>query len=316
MKKVLITGVAGFIGYHLSKKLCQNGLHVFGIDNINDYYDISLKKARLSNLENPNFVFEKCDLNSPSLRKIITQYAPDVIVNLAAQVGVRNSLTNPMAYVESNISGFVNLLEIAKDLGLKHLIYASSSSVYGKNKKVPSSVADKVDEPISLYAATKRSNELIAHAYSHLYSIPITGLRFFTVYGSWGRPDMAYFVFTKKILNNDPIAVFNKGDHRRDFTHISDVTESIFRLLEKPPTANRIFNIGAGQPVQLLEFINILSDRLGRKPKLDFLPMQSGDVFETHADVRDLEEVISYRPKVLLAEGLNEFVSWYQSYYK
>jgi UDP-glucuronate 4-epimerase len=333
-KKILVTGTAGFIGFHLSKKLCHEGWNVSGLDNINSYYDPKLKEARL-NLLLPykNFKFHKADLaNREVVSNLFKDEKYDYIVNLAAQAGVRYSIENPYAYIESNIKGFLNILEGCRHYPVKHLLYASSSSVYGANKKVPFSVHDNVDHPLSLYAGTKKANELMAHTYSNLYNIPVTGVRFFTVYGPWGRPDMAAFLFTKAIIEDRPIDVFNYGNMKRDFTYIDDIVESIFRIIEKIPSPNdkwrgdepdpsssfapyRLYNIGNNKPVELTKFIEILEEHLEKKAKKNLLPMQPGDVYETFADVDDLMKDIDFKPKIDIREGLKEFVKWYKEYY-
>ena len=333
--KVLITGAAGFIGFHLSKKLLVEGYQVIGIDNLNDYYDPGLKKARLEVLGGyNNFSFHKVDLKDKSeVDSIFETYKPTYVINLAAQAGVRYSIENPYAYVDSNLIGFMNILEACRNYPVKHLIYASSSSVYGGNRVVPFSTSHNVDHPVSLYAATKKSNELMAHTYSHLYGIPTTGLRFFTVYGPWGRPDMAYFSFTRDIIAGKPIKVFNHGKMERDFTYIDDIIEGILRLIDKIPAANKdwdetkddistsfapykIYNIGNNEPVSLLRFIEILEVKIGKKAEKIYMDMQPGDVLRTYADVSDLERDIGFRPSTSLEQGLDEFVKWYKDYYK
>ena len=331
---VLVTGAAGFIGFHLAKSLAERGDNVVGIDNLNNYYDVSLKQARLKRLEPyPNFQFHALDIaDREAMADLFTAEAPDVVVNLAAQAGVRYSLKNPYAYVDSNLVGFVNILEGCSQVGVKHLVFASSSSVYGANTKLPWSVNDSVDHPISLYAATKKANELMAHTYSHLYNLPTTGLRFFTVYGPWGRPDMSYFLFTKAVSEGEPINVFNHGKSQRDFTYIDDVIESVVRVIDKPAKPDpawpeapkpgtstapyRLYNIGNNSPVELMKFIEVLEKKLGRKAEKIFLPMQAGDVPATYADVDDLVNDIGYKPKTSIEEGLAKFVDWYFSYYE
>jgi UDP-glucuronate 4-epimerase len=332
---VLVTGSAGFIGFHLSKKLCLSGYQVVGIDNLNDYYDVNLKESRLAILKKLNgFIFEQCDLtNYKALERLFHAHSIQYVVNLAAQAGVRYSITNPHAYLESNLHGFLNILEVCRHHKIKHLIYASSSSVYGANKKMPFSVHHNVDHPISLYAASKKSNELMAHTYSALFSLPTTGLRFFTVYGPYGRPDMALYLFTKAIIENKPINVFNGGNMRRDFTYVDDIVESISRLVSKIPAPNenwsgldpdpassfapyRIYNIGNNKPVELLRFIEIIEEKLKKKAIKNFLPMQDGDVQETFADVSDLIREIDFRPVTPIEEGVRKFVDWYKEYYK
>ncbi|WP_330501357.1 NAD-dependent epimerase [Peribacillus frigoritolerans] len=331
--KVLVTGAAGFIGSHLSKKLLTNGNTVIGIDNLNDYYDVNLKKSRLSLIENKNFYFEKTNLEDrESITAIFEKHMPDAVVNLAAQAGVRYSLENPHAYIESNIVGFTNILEACRHNKVGQLIYASSSSVYGANTNLPFSVHDNVDHPISLYAATKKANELMAHTYSHLYGLPTTGLRFFTVYGPWGRPDMALFLFTKAIINGEPIKVFNNGNMMRDFTYVDDIVESIFRLIQRKPEPNlewsgkkpdpgtsyapyKVYNIGNNNPVTLMEFINAIEEKLGIEAKKEFLPLQAGDVPETYADVEDLYRDINFKPQTDIKDGISNFIDWYREYY-
>jgi UDP-glucuronate 4-epimerase len=327
--------VAGFIGFHLSQKLLEKGYQVIGIDNLNSYYDPGLKKARLEILgSHNNFCFHKVDLKDKAeVDNIFETYKPTHVVNLAAQAGVRYSIENPYAYVDSNLIGFMNILEACRNYPVKHLIYASSSSVYGGNKVAPFSTNHNVDHPVSLYAATKKSNELMAHTYSHLYGIPTTGLRFFTVYGPWGRPDMAYFSFTRDVITGKPIKVFNHGKMERDFTYIDDIIEGILRLIDKIPEANKdwdetkdnistsfapykIYNIGNNQPVSLMKFINILEEKIGKKAEKIYMDMQPGDVLRTYADVSDLEKDIGFKPSTSLEQGLSEFVRWYKDYYK
>jgi len=334
-ESILVTGAAGFIGFHLVKRLIDQGHEVIGLDNINDYYDVGLKESRLAILEkSSNFTFFKIDLqDKPALDNLFSTKKFDYVVNLAAQAGVRYSLTNPYAYLESNLTGFLNILEACRHNPVKHLIYASSSSVYGANRKMPFSVHDNVDHPLALYAATKKSNELMAHAYSNLYNIPTTGLRFFTVYGPYGRPDMALFLFTKAILEGKPIDVFNHGKMRRDFTYVDDIVEGIVRLIPKPPTGNpgwsgenpdpassfapyKIYNIGNNQPVELLHFIEVLESKLGRKAVKNLLPLQEGDVPETYADVDDLMQDVGFKPSTTIETGIGNFVNWYKEYYK
>lgn len=332
--KILVTGAAGFIGFHLSKRLAERGDDVVGIDNLNDYYDVSLKCARLKQLEPyPNFQFRKVDIaDREAVANLFADVVPDVVVNLAAQAGVRYSLKNPYAYVDSNLAGFVNVLEGCRQEKVGHLVFASSSSVYGANTHMPWSVRDNVDHPLSLYAATKKANELMAHTYSHLYNLPTTGLRFFTVYGPWGRPDMSYFLFTKAILAGKPISVFNNGESKRDFTYIDDVVEGIVRVIDKPAAPNslwssdnpdpgtssapyRLYNIGNNCPVGLIEFIETLEQILGKTAEKNFLPLQPGDVPATYADVDDLVADVGFRPQTPLKEGLAKFLDWYQTYY-
>ena len=319
--EILVTGSAGFIGFHLCQHLLNEGVKVIGVDNLNDYYDVNLKLARLQQLEGlPNFQFTKLDIaDREAIANFFTQEQPEIVVHLGAQAGVRYSIQNPHAYVDSNLVGFVNILEACRHQPVKHLIYASSSSVYGNNKKLPFSTEDNVDHPISLYAATKKANELMAHAYSHLYGLPTTGLRFFTVYGPWGRPDMAYFSFTKAILAGEPIKVFNNGLMRRDFTYIDDVIEGIVRVIDYVPLGSvpyRLYNIGNHSPVNLGDFIEILEECLKKKAEKVLLPMQPGDVTETYADVSNLMADIEFSPSTSLFTGLHEFVNWYKSFYK
>jgi UDP-glucuronate 4-epimerase len=335
MNKVLITGVAGFIGYHLAKRLCEDGFAVDGIDNLNAYYELSLKEARLNNLENHRgFRFFQIDIaDKKSLDIQFQENKYDFVVNLAAQAGVRHSIENPYVYLESNIHGFLNILEVCRHHPVKHLVYASSSSVYGANKKMPFSVHDDVDHPLALYAASKKSNELMAHAYSNLYNIPTTGLRFFSAYGPYGRPDMALFIFTKAILAGEPISVFNHGKMKRDFTYVDDLVECITRLIPKPAKADknwnglvpdpstsfapyRLYNVGNSSTVELIRYIEIIEEKLGRKAIKNFLPMQEGDVPDALADVKDLEEEINYKPSTSIEEGVGKFIDWYIDYYK
>jgi len=328
--KVLVTGVAGFIGFHVSQALIARGDTVIGIDNLNDYYDVSLKEARLKALQvhanAKNFQFIKLDIaDMQAMLNLFAEHKPQRVVHLAAQAGVRYSLQNPHAYVQSNLVGFTNILEACRHNTVEHLVYASSSSVYGGNTKLPFSEQDNVDYPVSLYAATKKANELMAHTYSHLYHLPTTGLRFFTVYGPWGRPDMAPFLFTDAILNNKPIKVFNHGDMMRDFTYIDDIVEGVIRVLDKPATsamgANihspyRLFNIGNNQPEKLLDFIALLENALGKTAQKEFLPMQPGDVKATFADTTALENWVGFKPHTDLKTGVKKFVDWYQNFYK
>lgn len=333
--KVLVTGSAGFIGFHLSQLLIKKGYQVIGIDNLNDYYDVNLKYGRLEILEKEeDFTFYKIDLkDKEEIDNLFEKYKFDYVINLAAQAGVRYSLINPYAYVDSNLIGFVNILEACRHNPVKHLLYASSSSVYGGNKVAPFSTEHQVDHPVSLYAATKKSNELMAHTYSHLYKIPTTGLRFFTVYGPWGRPDMAYFSFTQDILSGKPIKVFNYGKMERDFTYIDDIVEGIIRLLPLAPKVNpewdetkdklsesfapyKVYNIGNNQPVQLETFISVLEDKLGQKAEKHYMEMQPGDVVRTYADTTDLEQAINFKPKTSIEEGLGKYVEWYKEFYK
>lgn len=322
--KILITGVAGFIGYHLATRLLAEGNDVYGIDNLNNYYDVSLKQARLQQiLPHSNFTFDYLDISDRTLvAELFATNDFDVVVHLAAQAGVRYSLQNPHAYVDSNLVGFTNILEGCRHNSIKHLIFASSSSVYGANTKVPFAVSDNVDRPISLYAATKKANELMAHAYSHLYQMPITGLRFFTVYGPWGRPDMAYFKFVKAIAEDRPIDVYNFGKMKRDFTYVDDVIEAVNRIITtKPLTRNgqppyKIYNLGNNQPVELNEFITTIETIMGKSARKNLLPMQPGDVVSTYADVQELIADFDFQPSTSIAVGLEKFVSWYQEYYQ
>ncbi len=316
-KTYLVTGAAGFIGYHLSKYLTAQGCKVIGYDNINDYYDVKLKYARLDDLKNDHFTFIKGDLaDKEAVDKLFAEYKPQIVVNLAAQAGVRYSIENPQVYIESNIIGFFNILEACRHNPVEHLLYASSSSVYGANKKIPFSTDDKVDNPVSLYAATKKSNELMAHTYSHLYKIPTTGLRFFTVYGPLGRPDMAYFSFTNKIMAGESIKIFNNGDMYRDFTYVDDIVKGIVNMLCNPPKDNyKVYNIGNNKPEKLMDFIETLENAIGKKAEKEFYPMQPGDVYQTYADVTDLIEDFDFKPSTTIAEGLGKFASWYKEYY-
>ncbi len=331
---VLVTGAAGFIGFHLSKKLLENGYQVIAVDNINDYYDTRIKTDRLSILEKYNaFNFVKASLEDEcEINRVFDLYKPQRVINLAAQAGVRYSLKNPRAYINSIIVGFLNILENCRNYGVGHLIYASSSSVYVANKNMPLSVHDNVDHPVSLYAATKKSNELMAHSYSHLFGLPTTGLRFFTVYGPWGRPDMALFQFTKAIIEGKPIRVFNYGDMKRDFTYVDDIVEGIFRLLDKVPSANadwdaynpdpgtssapyNVYNIGNNHPVKLNYFIKILENEINKKAIIEYEPLQPGDVPETYADIDALIEAVDFKPATSIEEGIKRFVRWYMEYY-
>ena len=332
--KVLVTGAAGFIGMHCALRLLARGDEVVGVDNLSDYYDVKLKQARLAQLTTKRgFQFFKMDLSEgKSTRQIFEQHQPRKVLHLAAQPGVRYSLTHPEPYVESNLAGFVNLLEGCRHAGVEHLVFASSSSVYGGNARQPFSAHDNVDHPISLYAATKKANELIAHAYSHLYRLPATGLRYFTVYGPWGRPDMAPMLFARAILEGKPIEVFNQGRMKRDFTYVDDIAEGTLRVLDRPAAPDpkfdpaapdpgsssapwRVYNIGNHEPVELLRFIELLEDALGRKADKRLAPMQPGDVAETFADVEALEAAVGFRPRTPLAEGLRRFAAWYRSHY-
>lgn len=334
MNKILVTGAAGFIGFHLCKELIRQDCTVVGLDNINDYYDTNLKLSRLKQIEDfPNFKFVRLNIAERELlSEIFFNEKFDMVVHLAAQPGVRYSLVNPYAYVESNIGGFLNVLEGCRHNQIKHLVYASSSSIYGANTKMPFSVHHNVDHPVSLYAATKKSNELMAHAYSNLYGIPTTGLRFFTVYGPWGRPDMAYFSFTKAIMDGKPIDVFNSGQMKRDFTYIDDIIAGVMRVLHKIPIPNpewngtnpdpgtsyspyELYNIGNNNPVELMFVINILERCIGKKAKMNMLPMQPGDVVATFADIDDLRKDVGFEPGTPIEKGLANFVAWYKSYY-
>jgi UDP-glucuronate 4-epimerase len=334
MRKVLVTGAAGFIGYHLAKRLVGDGEMVTGLDNVNDYYDVNLKHARLSRLEgHDNFRFIRGDISDRRMmEQLFADEKFDCVVNLAAQAGVRYSLKNPYAYIDSNIIGFMNILEGCRHTAVKHLVYASSSSVYGANTRMPFSVHQNVDHPVSLYAATKKANELMAHTYSSLYGLPTTGLRFFTVYGPWGRPDMAYFLFTRAILAVESIDVYNYGNMERDFTYIDDIVEGVVRVTATIPAADggwsgnapdpgtsyapyRIYNIGNNKPVGLLHFIEILERCLGKTAKKNLLPIQPGDVPATYADVDDLARDVGFRPATTIEEGISKFVAWYRSYF-
>ena len=334
-KTAMVTGAAGFIGFHLSKRLLDEGYRVFGVDNLNDYYDLQLKKDRLAILKAyPAFSFHRIDLaHASDLEAIFKENTIEVVVNLAAQAGVRYSLTNPQAYVDSNLVGFVNVLECCRHHGVKHLVFASSSSVYGANTNMPFSVHHNVDHPVSLYAASKKSNELMAHTYSHLFNMACTGLRFFTVYGPWGRPDMALFLFTKAILEGKPIDVFNHGKMRRDFTYIDDIVEGVVRVMKNCPDPNpawsgdspdpgtsyvryKIYNIGNNQPVELMDFIKAIEYALGKTAIKNFMDLQPGDVPATYADVDDLIRDVGFKPETSIAEGIGRFVEWYKDYYR
>ncbi|MBC7075580.1 MAG: NAD-dependent epimerase [Syntrophomonadaceae bacterium] len=318
-----ITGGAGFIGFHLSMALLEKGCRVISFDNLNSYYDVNLKHSRLELLRSyDNFSFIKGDLaNKEDVKEVFTLYHPDIVVNLGAQAGVRYSIENPDVYIQSNVVGFFNILEACRHNEVDHLVYASSSSVYGANKKIPFSTEDKVDNPVSLYAATKKSNELMAYTYSYLYGIPATGLRFFTVYGPYGRPDMAYFSFTKAILEGKPIKVFNSGDMYRDFTYIDDIITGIVNILPNPPQPDengapyKVYNIGNNKPEKLMDFIETLEQCLGREAIKEYHPMQAGDVFQTYADVTDLMNDFNFKPNTLINVGLQRFVEWYLDYY-
>lgn len=319
-KVILVTGAAGFIGFHLSKQLLEKGVKIIGYDNINEYYDVRLKYARLDILNQyENFTFIKGDLaDKDKVNDLFETYKPEIVVNLAAQAGVRYSIENPQAYMDSNIIGFFNILEACRHYTVEHLVYASSSSVYGANKTIPFSTADKVDTPVSLYAATKKSNELMAYCYSKLYSIPSTGLRFFTVYGPYGRPDMAYFSFTDRIMSGKSIKIFNNGDMHRDFTYIDDIVEGIERLLCNPPkedennVKHKVYNIGNNKPEKLMDFIQTLENCLGVIAEKEYYPMQPGDVYQTYADVTDLMKDFDFKPDTSIEEGLSKFVKWYK----
>ena len=336
--KILVTGAAGFIGSHVSLYLLSRGDEVVGLDNLNDYYDVNLKLARLERVKQhknaTNFSFVKMDVEDRlGMPELFVEHKFDKVVHLAAQAGVRYSIENPHAYIDANIVGFMNILEGCRHNEVKHLVYASSSSVYGANEDMPFSVHDNVDHPLSLYAASKKANELMAHTYSHLYNLPTTGLRFFTVYGPWGRPDMALFLFAKAIIEGEPIKVFNYGNHRRDFTYIDDIVEGIIRTLDKTAQSNpqwsgknpdpgtskapwRVYNIGNQSPVQLLDYIETLENALGKKAEKELLPLQPGDVPDTYADVEALVSDVGYRPETTIEEGIGNFVQWYKGYFK
>ncbi len=333
--KILVTGVAGFIGSALALRLLERGDMVCGIDNMNDYYDVRLKEARLQRIkDHRHFEFQKLDIiDREAMAELFQKQKFDAVMHLAAQAGVRYSITNPQSYIDSNLVGFGNILEGCRHSGVKHLAFASSSSVYGANTKLPFSEHDNVDHPVSLYAATKKANELMAHCYSHLYDLPCTGLRFFTVYGPWGRPDMALFKFTKGILEGDPIPVFNHGKMIRDFTYIDDIVEGVVRVIDRPASPNpdwsgkapdpatsyaryRIYNIGNNQPVELMRYVEVLEESLGKKAKLQMLPMQEGDVPATSANVENLENDVGFRPRTTVEQGVSRFVEWYKSYHR
>lgn len=322
-KTYFVTGGAGFIGFFLSKSLLDKGARVIGLDNMNDYYEVSLKEARLDILSKyDNYTFIKGDLaDKEAIFKVFEEYKPEIVVNLGAQAGVRYSIDNPDVYMQSNMVGFLNILEGCRHYPVEHLVYASSSSVYGANDKIPFSTSDKVDRPVSLYAATKKSNELMAHAYSKLYKIPLTGLRFFTVYGPMGRPDMAYFKFAKKIMNGEPIQIYNNGDMYRDFTYVDDIVKGIENLLCNPPAEDvngalyKIYNIGNNKPEKLMDYIATLEKCLGKEAKKEFYPMQPGDVYQTYADVTDLMEDFGFKPSTTIEEGLSKFAEWFKEYY-
>lgn len=333
--KIMVTGAAGFIGFHTAKRLLERGDEVIGVDNINDYYDVALKEARLAQLiSKPGFTFHKLDMADRSgMPELFEKTRPQRVIHLAAQAGVRYSLQNPHAYVDSNLVGFVNILEGCRHNGIEHLTYASSSSVYGANTKYPFNVHDNVDNPVSLYAATKKANELMAHTYSHLYRLPTTGLRFFTVYGPWGRPDMALFIFTRSILEDKPIDVYNYGEMQRDFTYIDDIVEGVIRTSDHiaqpnldwsgdnpiPGSSNapyRIYNIGNNQPVKLMRFVEIIEECLGKKAIKNMMPLQPGDVVATYANADDLIRDVGFKPNTPLEYGVSKFVEWYREYYK
>lgn len=332
---VLVTGAAGFIGFHLARRLLDEGYSVVGLDNVNDYYDVRIKWDRLKLLEDrKGFTFHRIDLEDrPAMESLFDRYPFRVVVHLAAQAGVRYSLVNPYAYVDSNLTGFLHILEGCRHHGVRHLVFASSSSVYGANTRMPFSVHHNVDHPVSLYAATKKANELMAHTYAHLYGLPCTGLRFFTVYGPWGRPDMALFLFTRAILNDEPIQVFNYGKMQRDFTYIDDIVEGVYRVMQKAPQPDphwsgdapdpgtsyapyRVYNIGNNEPVELMEFIRTLEECLGKEAKKELLPIQPGDVPATYADVDDLTRDFGFKPVTSIRDGIRNFVDWYRDYFR
>ncbi len=334
MKKVLVTGAAGFIGYHVASRLLERGDLVLGLDNLNDYYDVSLKEDRLAMLEpHPRFSFRRLDVaDRTAVEDLFRTERPEIVIHLAAQAGVRYSLVNPHAYITANIAGFLNVLEGCRHHGVEHLVFASSSSVYGANTAMPFSVHQNVDHPVSLYAATKKANEGMAHAYATLFKVPCTGLRFFTVYGPWGRPDMSLFLFTRAILAGEPIDVFNHGRMKRDFTYIDDIVEGVLRVADRIPAPNpkwtgkapdpassfapwRLYNIGNNNPVELLHFIGVIEKALGREARKSFLPMQPGDVPETYADVDDLMADVGFRPSTSIETGVSRFIAWYREYY-
>jgi UDP-glucuronate 4-epimerase len=334
MKKMLITGAAGFIGYHLAQAAAERGDMLTGIDNLNDYYEVNIKKARLAQLEKyGNFTFRKIDMaDRKAMAELFHEGKFDVVINLAAQAGVRYSIENPYSYIDSNIVGFTSILEGCRHNHVQHLVFASSSSIYGMNTKIPFSVSHNVDHPVSLYAASKKANELMAHTYSHLYGLPCTGIRFFTVYGPWGRPDMAYFSFTKAIFEGMPIDVYNFGNMKRDFTYIDDIINGVIRIMERIPQPNpswdmanpdpgssyapyKLYNIGNNNPVELTKFIKLLEENIGRKAVKNLLPMQVGDVPITYADIDDLVRDIGFKPVTTIEEGIKKFVIWYRSYY-
>ena len=340
MSPILVTGSAGFIGFHLCKRLIEEGFEVIGLDNLNNYYDLNLKLARVKLLEKISskkqikYNLEKISLeNDREIKDLFDKYKPKIVYNLAAQAGVRYSIENPQSYIQSNIVGFSNILESCRAHKVDNLIYASSSSVYGGNKRMPFKENQTVDHPVSLYAATKKSNELMAHSYSHLYNLPVIGLRFFTVYGPWGRPDMALFIFTKKIFNNQPIQIFNNGDMLRDFTYIDDIVESLYRLKDRPAksesnfnylepdpssswASHKIFNIGNSNPIKLMDYVYEIEKAIGMKALKEYLPMQLGDVQATSADTSKLEKWIDFKPNTSIKDGVSKFVKWYRSYYE
>lgn len=332
--RILVTGAAGFIGSHLSQKLLARGDEVIGVDNLNDYYDVALKEARLARLTpNPHFQFYREDIaDRAAVDRIFEETKPARVMNLAAQAGVRYSIENPRAYIEANVVGYTNIIEACRHNEVEHLVYASTSSVYGANTNMPFSVHDNVDHPVSMYAATKKANELMAHSYSHLYGLPTTGLRFFTVYGPWGRPDMSLFLFTKKILEGEPIDVFNYGNHRRDFTYVDDIVEGVIRCIDQPASPNdawsgdqpdpgtsmapyRLYNIGNNAPVELMDFIGAIEKCLGIEAKKNMLPLQLGDVPDTYADVAALVDDVDYKPATRIEDGIANFIAWYKEYY-
>jgi UDP-glucuronate 4-epimerase len=332
--QILVTGAAGFIGFHLCRRLLDSNRQVIGLDNLNDYYDVELKKDRLNQITNDDrFTFYQTDLaDASAMDKLFASHDIQTVVNLAAQAGVRYSLTNPNAYVQSNLVGFVNLLECSRKSNVQHMVFASSSSVYGANTRMPFSVHDNVDHPISLYAATKKSNELIAHSYCHIYNLPCTGLRFFTVYGPWGRPDMALFIFTRAIYAGEPINIFNHGKMKRDFTYVDDIVEGVIRVIDQIPEPNdnwrgdqpdpgtsyvpyRIYNIGNNSPIELMKFIEVLESAIGKKAEKNYMEMQAGDVPATYANIDDLFEAVGFQPETDIHTGINRFVAWYQDYY-
>ena len=323
MKKILVTGVAGFIGYHLAKRLLEEGYELAGLDNLNNYYDPQLKKDRLEQLINhPNFKFTKIDFTDQDKTRSFFKKQPfEQVIHLGAQAGVRYSLENPQAYIDANLTGFLNILEGCRQHNIRNVIYASSSSVYGCNIKSPFSENDRVEQPLSLYGASKIANEAMAHAYAHLYNIQMIGLRFFTVYGPWGRPDMAIFLFTKSILNGEPIQVFNQGKHARSFTYIDDIIEAMFRLIKKTEAGstkfekNEIFNIGGSESVKLMRFIKIIENNLGLEANIEYLPLQPGDVKKTNSDNRKLESIVGYSPQIDIETGIKHFIEWYKKYY-